>query len=175
MRIRFSHLLVALLATLAIGVVMPAAATAQAGEQESAYDEYIEHVPSAGGDKPSDDVIEDVAGGRGDPLPPNAAGALAALGPDGERAAAVAEAFVPAPGGGSGAAGEPARGQGPPAEAGATSPPEGEAGAEAALGALLDPDAAGLGPALPLILAGTLVAGLAFALRRRLHRSGPPA
>lgn len=45
-------------------------------------------------------------------------------------------------------------------------------GVGAAIDELLDPSGERLGLVLPLILAGTLIAGLAFALHRRLRESG---
>src|SRR5688500_17386042 len=73
-----------LVATLAV-LAAPATAWAQ---DNSAVDEYQEHVPGARGDRPSDEV----GGGGGGSLPPGSAAALQARGSDGAAAAALAEA-----------------------------------------------------------------------------------
>jgi hypothetical protein len=63
----------------------PAAAGAQTIPDDAAFDQYLEGVPSSRGEE------NHPAAGEGEPLPPGAEAALGALGPAGERAAALAE------------------------------------------------------------------------------------
>lgn len=136
-------------AFLILGSAVPA--VAQGPEDGSAFDQYLEGVPGRGGEYPSHHAV----GSRGAPLSPEAASALRRLGPTGERTAAVATKITPAPDKGRDGDG-----------------PEEKGGLGAAVDELLDPNGEGLGFVLPLILAGTLIVGLAVALRRRLGRPG---
>lgn len=141
-----------LVATLLIGVlagVFAAPAAGQGGEG-AAFDQYIENVPGSRGEKPTHEVIQQ----DGDPLASAPAEALRQLGPLGERTARVSEILTRKDGD---ASGKGRRGD-----------PEGGLGAT--LDELLGFDGDGLGFILPLILVGTLIAGLAFALSRRLDK-----
>ena len=132
------------------------AVPAHAG-QGSALDQYLEDVPGAGDDRSTRDTIE----GGGVPLDPPAAQALEQLGPKGEQALALAEQTRPE---------QAAKAEDEPA----TKQDDGDEGGGAGSVAvsLLDPQGGGIGLALPLILIGTVVAGIAFALSRRSRGPG---
>lgn len=139
----------------ALALLAAPAPAALAADEGSAFDQYIENVPGSSGEKPSRDVVI----GDGAPLSPAASRALEALGPAGARVARVAELVTPKPGHG----GE-----------GKAAPDKDESGLGAAIGELFDFDAGGIGFVFPLALAGTLIAGIAFALSRRFGRQATP-
>jgi hypothetical protein len=127
-------------------------------DQGSALDQYLEDVPGAGDDRSTRDTIE----GGGVPLDPPAAQALQQLGPKGEQALALAEHTRPE---------QAAKAEDkPPAKH--DEGDDGGGGVGTVAVELLDPKGGGIGLALPLILIGTLVAGIAFALGRRSRGPG---
>lgn len=144
----------------------------------SAIDEYIEHFPSGGKEKPSSEL-----GRGGGKLSPGARQDLSALGPDGAAAAALAEQGLPASavksetdsGKGDGGGGAAGKGSGP---GGAGSGGAGgAAGADddtgSGVGNLISElvssgSGGGLGPGLPAGLGfAVLGAGLILIARRR--------
>jgi hypothetical protein len=135
-----------------IAVLGMTAAPAHA-DQGSALDQYLEDVPGAGDDRSTNDTIT----GGSVPLDPPAAQALQQFGQRGERTQALAEQTRPEP----------------PAQNGNDQTKKDEEGDDGGGGvgtvavSLLDPAGGGIGLALPLILIGTLIAGIAFAISRR--------
>jgi hypothetical protein len=142
------------------GVVIALAAAFAApahADQGSALDQYLEDVPGAGDDRSTPDTL----GGTAVPLDPPAAQALQRFGQRGEQALALAEQTRPE--------------QSAKAESDQRKKDEegddGGGGVGTVAVELLDPSGGGIGLALPLILIGTLVAGIAFALSRRSGRA----
>ena len=149
-------------------LALPAAAHAQ---DNSAEDEYTEHVPGGGGDKPSDNPGG--GHGNGDALPPGSEQDLQELGADGEAAANLAQATAPK---GRGAGEQDASdkessdAQGGGSAAGGS---EGDGGLSVddgnpvvdVLNVASGDD--GMGIVLPLILGLSLLAGIGFLLSRR--------
>jgi hypothetical protein len=137
--------------------VLLAPATAGA-DRGSALDQYTEAVPGAAGDPPSHDLGGQNGNGQaGQPLPPAAEQSLRQLGQAGQETAALAKETSP----GGPEAGGSSNGN---AEA------DGENGALAVAVRLFDPAPDGLGFVLPLIVVGTLIAGVGFALRRHTRK-----
>jgi hypothetical protein len=149
-----------LVACLALAAALAAPAAAGAG-QGSALDQYMESVPGAGGDNPSHDLPGQNGGGHGGAsLPSSAQESLQQLGEAGQEAAALATATSPA-----GPADQTEK-----SRAGELSG-DGDNGPVAAITRLFDPAPGGIGFLLPLTLVGTLVAAIAFVMRRRMGSS----
>jgi hypothetical protein len=123
--------------------------TVPAGNSE--VDQYAETVPDACGDRP-------VGGGEGDAnaVPPGTAAELEALGDDGTAALELARSTAP-------------RNGDRDAGGAAAEPDDGGLGdvADGIVEALGGSSGSGLGILLPLLMAGILVAGIAYARRRR--------
>lgn len=159
--LRRSHAATAALFACAAGLALSApAAVAQDGcagsdtvpPGNSEVDQYAETVPDACGDSP-------VGGGRGDAdaVPPGTADQLEALGADGEAALAAARSTAP---------GHEVRGTG---GGGAAEADDGGIGDVLAgvLDALAGSSGSGMGVLLPVLMAGVVLAGIAYARRRR--------
>lgn len=164
-----------------LALAAPAAASHQAiPPDNSGAGQYTENVPDAGGDKPSDQLVAgggSDGSGSGGALPPGAEDALDSLasqGPLGAAAAGLARAGA-----------EPSasdRGQGGPGGP-AGSPRTGSAGEDEGsvlgelFGQLTGSDSDGMGIALPILLALSVVAAVLIVLarqRRRTERSIQP-
>lgn len=153
--------LVALLLALMASAVPAHAKQTLAPPGASAIDEYLETVPSSGGNK--------ITGGGGSPGHALTAGqrrALAAQGPDGVRAAAVADATGPSR--------PPAHRRGRTPGTSDTgpgarhfSPDTSRPGVPDALARALGGSGGGIGAALPALLIISLLAAVALAVRRR--------
>jgi hypothetical protein len=148
-------------------------------EGNSGVDQYLENVPGAGGDRPSDGGGKGSGGGGsgGSSLPPGARSALDARGPIGAAVADLAEATAPSRNGGDGAAGGARSGQGQ--DDGVALTAESDEGS--GLGNVLDTIFGGLGGGMGIVLPLILAAGLAAAVlvflarRRRGGEQAPPA
>jgi hypothetical protein len=167
MRLRTKRRLLLVLCLVGASVLLaPATAAADPG---SALDQYIEAVPGADGDHPNHDLGGQNGNGQaGQPLPPAAEHSLQQLGQAGRETAALA--IETGPSGPAGGANE--EGDGP--EAGGSSNGNVDAGGDkgplAVAVRLVDPAPDGLGFVLPLIVVGTLIAAVAFALRRQMRK-----
>jgi hypothetical protein len=128
-----------------LGIAAPAAA--QQPGAPSAYDQYVESVPNPRGDKPSHETQP----GEGRQLSAPVEAELQALGGAGAATASLAETTGP---------------RGVPDKGGDRGSDGGLGGA---LGQILSPSAAGIGWILPLILLAVLIAGIAYALSRRMR------
>jgi hypothetical protein len=160
-------------------LAMPAGASAKAGchrttvspHGNSEADQYSETIPGAcGSHRPNTGNPTGSANGA---VPPNGAvpaqtvQRLESLGRAGRNAAALAQANAPA-----GTRGQASREGANPASAGEAGENGGAlSGVSKALGGSSG-DGEGMGLVLPLVLAGTLIAGLVYWLMRR-RRAGP--
>jgi hypothetical protein len=136
----------------------------------SEADQYSETIPGAcGNHRPNPPADPGTPGGSPDgTVPAQTHRRLESLGPAGQNAAALAQANAP---GGTRTNGGGDGGNGNPASAGDA----GDGGALSGVGRALgggSGDGEGMGVVLPLVLAGTLGAGLAYWLVRR-RRAGP--
>ena len=143
---------------LALLVAGPAAAQRDqiAPPGNSGVDEYLETVPTAEGNRPSRSAAERRERGGGGALSREARRGLEAQGPDGRRAAALAEATAPRR----------------PSREGAGASGLADAGdGQGAVGSVLErvagADDGGMGAALPILLVLTLAGGIAGLLLRR--------
>ncbi len=150
-----------------------AAATDTLPPDNSAVGQYVESVPEAGGDHPSDSVKNGKGGGGA--LAPDAARALRALGADGVAAADLAASTAPVSsatdrGSGHGAGGSGRAGEGAGSKAG---DPSGIGRVVASAVGSSNPG--GMGVAFPLILGASLLSiALVVLLRVRQRGQGPP-
>jgi hypothetical protein len=138
----------------ALALAAPAAGQEIPGGDASAFDQYVENVPDPRGDEPSRD--NNAGLNNGEALPDNAEQALNELGQVGEETAALAQSSGPKR---AKLAGD-ARGV----------DRDGDGGIGGVIDQVFSPNAAGVGFILPLILIGVLVAGLAYAVNRRLGK-----
>ena len=141
----------------AIMLLAPTVASAQG---PGGSDEYVEQLPGAGGDQPSQNSAEDGEDPEtAEPLAPAAEEALDEQGADGNAAAELAQATGPDGGGDSAEGGGSESGSG-----GGSGLPDvvGNVAGEA--------DDSGMGVLLPLVIGGTVVAALAFVIVRRRRR-----
>jgi hypothetical protein len=150
-----------------------APATAGAG-QGSAIDQYVEGVPGAGGDTSSHDLAGGNGNGQGgEPLPAAAQQSLQQLGQAGQETAALATQTGPTnPAGGANQDGADRGAGGPSGKTGGDADTGGDKGVFAVALRLFDPAPEGMGLFLPVIVVGTLVVALAFALRRQIRKPG---
>jgi hypothetical protein len=137
-------LIAALLLSLAVPAIAAAAVNVPPGATEG--DQYFEEIPNGGGSGKPNAGGTDATGGSGGGQPVAASQALSALGPDGKRAAALANANTPPPSSSSAKSGG-----GKPTSSSST---EGEGG---------------MGFWFPLLLIVTALAAAAYGLRRRLY------
>jgi hypothetical protein len=152
---------------LLVALIFPVAASAQDG---SAIDEYVEGVPTAGGNS------HPGAGGGGDraPLPSGVADELEAAGADGQAAANLAETPAPPAEQHRGNAGE---GDNAGDQSGANSGTRTSVDRGSGIGGIVDAVVvgsgdSGMGILFPAILVSALVAAVAFILARRGRHSG---
>lgn len=136
---------VALVAIVLVALALPAIAAAAVNVPPGATegDQYFEEVPSGGGSAKPNAGSDAVNGGSGGSQAVAATQALNALGPDGKRAAGLANANTPPQESAKSAGGQPA-----------SSSTEGEGG---------------MGFWFPLLLIVTALAAAAYGLRRRLY------
>ena len=167
---RFAVCVPGLLIGLVLAVPSVAAAAPNCGSQSvpstgnSELDQYVESVPGDCGDE-AIDRSRDPAGSA---VPTQTAAELDALGPAGAAAAEVAEATAPSANGGGGG-GIPAT-DGSRADRRDSRDQNGGTPAAHVIDALGGDSNEGVGFLLPLILAGTLLAGAAFYAYRRRTR-----
>jgi hypothetical protein len=137
----------------------------------SEAEQYSETVPGPCGNQPANPGTPSTGGSGGSSsssIPPGTLNQLQSHGAAGQNAAALAEAGAPSGGSAQGSNGTGSNGGG--AGGGNQSSGGGAvSGVSDALGG--DSGGSGIGLLLPLILAGTLVAGIAYWLMRR--RAGP--
>ncbi len=169
------RLIAACLGALALYLVLPAssalAATAPPGNSE--VNQYAETLPGGGGENtvnPPAAVPVAVAGvataaarvrGGAPVIPAQTQRQLDQLGPDGQAAAALAEANAP-----QSPAGAPAKGAG----GGGGGAGKGDSVVGAVTGALTGSDQGGMGAFLPIALFGVAGLGIGYALARRRAR-----
>lgn len=170
------RVLIALAVASWLAVLPTAIANAQTSlpPDNSGVDQYTENVPGAGGDEPSSQIgsgggagSNGGGGGGGSRLPPRVAHEFGHAGSDGAAAASLAEATAPD---GADAAGvDSARGgnRSRASSGGGVGGIVGTGVGAASTGSY------GMGIALPIILAATLVAALGFLLSRRRHPGQP--
>lgn len=167
---------------LIVMLALPAAALAGSGHHHrftctnSAVCQYSENVPGAGGDQPTSgggSGGHSSGGGDHQAISPSTQRALESQGPNGAATAALADATAPSGIQGSGASGSGHKAQGDSgASSGGGASSSGTGGAPGigkALGHVLnagDPGS-GMGIALPVILAASLLAALVFVFGRR--------
>jgi hypothetical protein len=160
-------------------LAVPAGAAAKPGchgstvspHGNSEADQYSETIPGACGNHPPN--AGNPAGSPNGTVPTQTLNRLESLGAGGRNAAALAQANAPAGARGQGGAGG-SRGGANANQAGAGEAGDG-GGALSGVGRALGGspgDDEGMGFVLPLVLAGTLVAGIAYWLMRR-RRAGP--
>ncbi len=166
-----------LVALLAVGLVLPAAALAQ---DNSAIDEYTESVPGAGGDHPSHDQGGGGSGGGGDggaSLPQSNADALESEGAAATAAANLAEATAPDRPAGAGSVRDPGANESASSSGGESQDDAGQGApsiGDVVGGVTGGSDSDGLGIWLLVILGATLVAAIALALARWRRGPGEP-
>jgi hypothetical protein len=160
-----------LVGALLLLVALPATAAAKGGchhtvtpQGNSEAEQYSEVVPGPCGNQPAN---PGGSGGSSNSVPPATLQQLQSQGAAGQNAAALAQAGAPAGGAKHGAGGG---GQGAGANNGQSSGGGAVSGIRDALGG--DSGGDGMGLLLPLILAGTLLAGLTYWVMRR-RRAGP--
>jgi hypothetical protein len=156
----------------ALAAAFPASASAKLRPYippgNSGANEYVESIPTAGGDKSTGNVI--ASGDTGSALAPSTRSALRRAGPDGRRTAAVANATAPRRGRhGVRIAATPAGGT---AGGGAGSQGGAAGGSQAPAGGILRSllgiqGQGGLGAALPALLIATMLAVAAGRVWRR--------
>jgi hypothetical protein len=157
--------------TLLLLIALPATAAAKSGcghhtvtpQGNSEAEQYSETIPGPCGNQPAN---PGGSGGSSNAVPPATLQQLQSQGAAGQNAAALAQAGAPAGGAKHGAGG----GQGAAADNGQSSGGGAVSGIKDAFGG--DSGGGGMGLLLPLILAGTLLAGVTYWVMRR-RRAGP--
>jgi hypothetical protein len=145
-------------------VIMLLAPSVASAQGPGGTDEYVEQLPGAGGNEPSEQSAGDPE--TDEPLTPAQQGAVEEQGADGSAAVELAQATGP-DGGGDSAGDSADGGSGGGNQAGS----EARSGLPGVVGNVAgESDDSGTGILLPLVIGGTLVAALALVIvRRRRH------